>query len=338
MLVPTIDLRDFHGAGSTSTSRSSAVKRIARACSGIGFFQVVGHDIDPALRRSLLDASKEFFALPAAEKQRVSMAHGGRAWRGWFPPGGELTSGVPDAKEGYYFGRHLDATHPAVRQQLPMHGPNLHPSHPQRLGPLVEQWIQQVSEVGMVVLRAMALGLGLAEDHFERWCADPVVLFRIFHYPAAPALADSDWGVAEHTDYGLLTLLAQDDTGGLQVHGPDGWLDVPPDPDALVCNLGDMIERVTGGRYRSTPHRVSRPERDRISMPLFLDPSWDAVVEPIAALDGAGSRDPRISTRWDGESVFEGPTVYGDYLTAKVSRVFPHLFATELDGPDEPES
>ena len=103
-------------------------------------------------------------------------------------------------------------------------------------------------------MRGIAIGLGLTPTWFEEHVtADPTVLFRIFHYPPGD---DSDWGVAEHTDYGLLTLLAQDDRGGLQVHAPDGWIDVPAEPDVLVCNIGDMLDRLTGGRYRSTPHRV----------------------------------------------------------------------------------
>jgi len=107
----------------------------------------------------------------------------------------------------------------------------------------------------------MAVGLG----HDERWfddtiCADPVVLLRIFHYPGPDAdeAPTGPWGVAEHTDYGLLTVLHQDASGGLEVHGPDGWVEVPPEPGALVCNLGDMLAALSGGRYRSTPHRVHR--------------------------------------------------------------------------------
>ena len=92
------------------------------------------------------------------------------------------------------------------------------------------------------------------------------------------------WGVREHTDYGLLTILLQDDTGGLQVRSPTGWIDVPPDPDAFVCNIGDMLERMTAGRYRSTPHRVrNTTRRSRLSFPFFFDPGWDAVVRPVPA-------------------------------------------------------
>jgi len=149
------------------------------------------------------------------------------------------------------------------------------------------------------------------------------VLFRIFHYPPGD---ESDWGVAEHTDYGLLTLLAQDDRGGLQVHAPDGWIDVPAEPDVLVCNIGDMLDRLTEGRYRSTPHRVRNLSgQGRLSFPFFFDPSWDAEVVPLP-LDGSPPADD-ADRRWDGTSVRLWDGTYGDYLTAKVARVFPELFA-----------
>src|SRR6185295_15364477 len=132
-------------------------------------------------------------------------------------------------------------------------------------------------------------------------------------------------GVAEHTDYGLLTILATDDHDGLQVRGPDGWLDVPADPGVFVVNLGDMLERMTQGRYRSTPHRVrNRSDGERLSFPCFIDPSWDAAC-PMLPLDGTPPAD-EPHRRWDGTSVRGWDGTYGDYLTAKVAKVFPALF------------
>ena len=132
------------------------------------------------------------------------------------------------------------------------------------------------------------------------------------------------WGVGEHTDYGLLTLLAQDSSGGLEIRLPDGsWRSATPEPGVLVCNLGDMLERLTGGRYRSTPHRVRNTTgRSRLSFPYFFDPSWDATVPAILTSGSATGHD-----RWDGADVTEWDGSYGDYLTAKVAKVFPQLFA-----------
>lgn len=326
--VPTVDIAALVDPTASAAQVEATAGRIAEACTGYGFLQIVGHGIDPALRVRLHDAAVEFFALDPDEKDRIAMRHGGAAWRGWFPVGAELTSGVPDDKEGLYFGTELGDDDPRVRAGLPLHGPNQFPLRPADLGPAVLEWMEQLTAVGRAVLSGIAVSFGLERHWFDRWCADPTVLFRIFHYPPpAPGFAGR-WGVAEHTDYGFLTLLVQDDTGGLEVRVEDRWVPVPPTPDAIVCNLGDMLERVTGGRFRSTSHRVRLPERDRYSFPLFLDPGWDAEVTP---LPGCAPTERALAEaargRWDGRSVFEVGGPYGEYLLGKVARVFPDLFA-----------
>ena len=135
---------------------------------------------------------------------------------------------------------------------------------------------------------------------------------------------DDGWGVAEHTDYGLLTILATDANDGLQVRGPDGWIDVPSEPGVFVVNLGDMLDRMTEGRYRSTPHRVrNTSDAERLSFPCFIDPSWD-VRCPVLPLAGTPPADD-ADRRWDGTSVRAWDGTYGEYLTAKVAKVFPAL-------------
>ena len=145
---------------------------------------------------------------PRTEKAEIAMARGGRAWRGWFPLAGELTSGVPDRKEGIYFGAEGQPDDP-----LPLHGPNLFPARPAELGPTVLAALDAFTALGHRLMGLLALGLGLDEDWFARdLTADPTILFRIFHYPPEVETDGAgDWGVAEHTDYGLLTLLLQDD-------------------------------------------------------------------------------------------------------------------------------
>ncbi len=296
---------------------------IDRACRISGFFGIRRHGVDPDLVTDLERVAREFFALSDAEKSEVSMGRGGSAWRGWFPVGCELTSGVPDAKEGYYFGEELPTDDPRVSAGLPLHGPNLFPQRPTELGPIVLAWMDEMHGLAQRLMEAVAVGLGLARDHFSGGLtAEPTELFRMFHYPPAPR--GSKWGVAEHTDYGLLTILAQDSTGGLEAMTPDGrWVPVPPDRDVLVGNLGDMLERLTGGVYRSTPHRVrpSAPGTSRLSFPYFFDPGWNSRPARLNLGEAA-----RAHSRWDGENplLFEG--TYGEYLMSRVARVFPHLF------------
>ncbi|MGI9578828.1 MAG: isopenicillin N synthase family dioxygenase [Microthrixaceae bacterium] len=321
-----IDISALREADPQDPAVARVVELVSMACRDTGFLCITGDGIDPGLQPRLEEAAREFFALSESEKSRIAMEHGGRAWRGWFPLGGELTSGEADAKEGIYFGTDLGDSDPRVRAATPLHGRNLYPTRPAALAGLVDQWMIAAVAVGQQLLSAMASGLGLPWHWFDRWCADPTVMFRIFHYPAPPAAGTTPWGVAQHSDYGLLTILAQDSAGGLEVKTPDGWIEVPAEPGVLVCNLGDMVQRITGGRYRSTLHRVRRPTQDRISMPLFLDPAWDAMVEPIVGRVDESPTPGRDGSTWDGLDPLEGPTRYGDYLSDKVSRVFPSLF------------
>ena len=323
--LPTIDVGALlHGAPDEPEVVDIA-RAIDRACRDVGFFLVAGHGVDAHLLARMDAAARAFFDQPDDVKDAVAMRHGASAWRGWFPVGGELTSGRPDRKEGLYVGVEHPRDHPRVLARTPLHGPNLFPAEPAELGPAVLAWTEALVPVARAILRGMAIGLGIGPTWFDdHLTADPTVLFRIFHYPPGD---DSDWGVAEHTDYGLLTLLAQDDCGGLQVHAPGGWIDVPPDPGLLVCNLGDMLDRLTEGRYRSTPHRVRNLSgRDRLSFPFFFDPSWDATVTPLP-LAGTPPADD-ATRRWDGASVRAWDGTYGEYLAAKVAKVFPELFAT----------
>jgi isopenicillin N synthase-like dioxygenase len=324
--VPLIDLSGLRDG----SAPGAVAARIDAACRDTGFFGIVGHGVPPELRARLDRLAREFFALPVDEKARIAMARGGRAWRGWFPVEGELTSGTPDLKEGIYFGQELGPDDPRVLAGVPLHGANLFPERPAGLGPTVLEYLAAVTEVGHLVLRGVALGLGLDQHWFaEHLTADPLVLFRIFHYPPPPPDAGA-WGVGEHTDYGLVTVLGQDASGGLEVRGRDGWVPVPPHPDAFVINIGDMLERMTGGVYRSTPHRVRNTSgADRLSFPLFLDPNWDAEVLPVPAVGTPAPGD--APARWDGRDVLEWSGTYGDYLLDKVGRVFPDLRADVID-------
>ncbi len=120
-----------------------------------------------------------------------------------------------------------------------------------------------------------------------------------------------------------MTILKQDDAGGLEVKSRSGWIAAPPIPGAFLCNIGDMLDRMTGGRYRSTSHRVQSPtRRDRLSFPFFFDPNFNAQVQPIEL--GRAVRDDK-DERWDRISVHELSGTYGEYLLGKVSKAFPQL-------------
>jgi isopenicillin N synthase-like dioxygenase len=319
--VPIIDVSGLAGS---VTERWAVAARLAQACRESGFFYAVGHGVDEGLQRRLQELSKQFFAQGMDTKMRIRMALGGRAWRGYFRVGDELTSGKPDQKEGLYFGAELPADHPLVRAGTPLHGPNLFPTDPPGIRETVLEYMAAMTQLGHRLMAGIALSLGLEESYFaQRYTGEPLILFRIFNYPPPrdPAL----WGVGEHTDYGLLTILLQDDAGGLEVRSRSRWVPAPPVAGSFVCNIGDMLDRMTRGLYRSTPHRVRNPApRDRLSFPFFFDPNFLARVQPID-IPGQDAPPDDQAERWDQASVhlFEG--TYGDYLLNKVGKVFPEL-------------
>ncbi len=315
-------------------SSADAPEAIRDACRTSGFFYVVGHGVPASLTARLETLSRVFFARPHEEKLAIRMELGGRAWRGYFPVGAELTSGAPDHKEGLYFGSELEPGHPNLIQQTPLHGPNLFPNGIPGFRKTVLDYMDALTSLGQTVMESLAVSLGLDPGYFSRlYTHDPLVLFRIFNYPALPHEADESdetagpWSVGEHTDYGLLTILLQDERRGLQVKAPAAgshqWVDAPPIEGSFVCNIGDMLDRMTGGLYRSTPHRVrNTSDGDRLSFPFFFDPNWDAEIHPI--VDRAQVDDDK-DQRWDRTSVHDFEGTYGDYLLRKVSAVFPDL-------------
>jgi isopenicillin N synthase-like dioxygenase len=306
-----------------SAACSEVASQIGQACRRFGFFYITNHGVSEILQQQLETSARQFFGQPTAIKSAISMERGGRAWRGYFPVGAELTSGQPDRKEGLYFGAELDARHPLVQAGTPLHGPNLFPERVPELRPAVLEYLAAMTQLGHTLLRGIALSLGLPDNYFAaRYTGDPLILFRIFNYPAE-GQPESSWGVGEHTDYGLLTILKQDETGGLQVKTPAGWLNAPPLPNTFVCNLGDMLDRLTGGLYCSTPHRVRNViGRDRLSFPFFFDPNFHAEIEPLP-LEQIPLDDH--TERWDRANIHAFRGTYGDYLLAKVARVFPQL-------------
>ena len=340
--LPVIDVAPLRHRGADT---EGVVAALEGACVDRGFFYIVGHGVDPQLIIDLESAARRTFALPDADKELISITRGGPAWRGWFPLGGELTSGRPDRKEGLYFGQELSRDDPRVVSGRPLHGPNQFPEGVPELRDVVLRYLDALTPLGHLLVRGLALSLGLDPAILADITDDPTILFRIFRYPpeieateigaaeiggAEIGAAEDVWGVAEHTDYGLLTIVLQDEHGGLEVRTGDTWSAAPPLPGSFVCNIGDMLDRMTAGRYRSTPHRVRNTSGvDRLSFPFFFDPSWDARA-PRLVVDDTGGTDPIRSdgarsdgTRWDGADVHAFDGTYGDYLVGKVAKVFP---------------
>lgn len=339
--LPIIDVSPLLIEDSSDKSQEDVALQIHQACRDWGFFYVKNHGVPIELQERLVELSRVFFAQPLEEKMKIPMSKGGRAWRGYFPVGNELTSGKPDGKEGLYLGTEItDENHPKVLAKVPLHGRNQFPSigeNENEFSEVILTYMKAIENLGRLIMSGLSRSLQLNENFFDEnyFRGEPTSLFRIFNYPASFCQQEGNenlWGVGEHTDYGMLTILLQDDIGGLQVKTSQGeWIHAPPIENTFVCNIGDMLDRMTGGYYRSTPHRVRNlsTSRDRLSFPFFLDPHWDAEVLPVP-MEGVTTITDDAENRWDKTSVHSFRGTYGDYLLKKVSRVFPDLAQEQI--------
>lgn len=287
---------DMSGLYSTDPADRAAVGRALRAaCVDKGFFYVSGHGVEPELIEAAFAEARRFFALPAEEKHAVAMT-GDNYGRGYEDLGGQtLEAGAPpDLKEGYYLGRETrsDGTVPEGDAGIGF-GPNLWPARPQ-FRRLLTEYHRRLTEVATVLMDGLALSLDLPEDWFRDFCAEPTPTLRILHYPPQPANPrPGEKGAGAHTDWGGITLLAQDANGGLQVLDErEGWIHAAPIPGTFVVNLGDLMARWTGDLYRSTLHRVVNTSgAERYSMPFFFSGRPDAEIVTIPTCRRPGEPD-----------------------------------------------
>ena len=191
----------------------------------------------------------------------------------------------PDLKESFYCGLDLPDDHPLAMKKLRGYGHNQWPAaFPQMREPLVSYY-GQMKLLGDRILRMIARSLELEEDWFTPYFQPPAATLRLIKYPPQPAdAAFNQIGAGAHTDWGSITILAQDSAGGLEVRNLEGeWIDAPPIAGAFVINLGDLMARWTNGIYSSNMHRVknNRSSGDRYSVPFFMSPQPDAVIAPV---------------------------------------------------------
>lgn len=327
--VPYIDIGPLLDPKASLKDLLPISETLIQSFRGLGFARIEGHGIPSSKIQSLLSSAKAFFQLSFEEKTQIHMQHAGQRWRGFAPLGMELTAGKEDQKEALYFGR--EATHSSI----PMHGPNQWPQRPTELRHQVMDYMEQMEKLGSALMKGFALGLGLDPNYFKQCFNEPLILFRVFNYPAHKK-GEHLWGVGEHTDMGFLTILYQDQSGGLQAKTLEGeWIDIPPDSNQFVINIGDMLEYWTHGIVRATPHRVRNlGQGDRLSLPFFFDPSWKAPLSriPRSLIHKNLSPLPHLSERWDGLNLNSLPQdmSYGDYVWNKVRRVFPNLLKSSL--------
>ena len=279
-----IPLIDFDEVGSgKAIAMARAAKQVFDACNAVGFFYIYNHGVPRALMESALELARQFFAHSVEVKRQVSA---NRIHRGFHAMGDALMYGAkkPDLKEFYSIGLDLAADHPSVLSGEPLRGPNNWPTFMPQLKEGLYPYHEAVGACGARLLQVVALSLGLAEDFFSRRYTLPLQRTQMIYYPPQPLdLGRDQFGVAPHTDYGCITLLYQDGSGGLQVkdRSSQDWIDADPIDGTFVVNVGDLLARWSNDRFTSTPHRViNKSGHERYSIATFYDPDFATVVDP----------------------------------------------------------
>ena len=309
--IPVIDLAPLFDGGPAGLRQVAAA--IEHAYSQVGFSYIVNHGVPEALTAGVFQASAEFHALPRAEKLQLEV---NEFHRGFIPinTSTDATSTIkkaakPNQSESFMMMHELPDDDPDVLAKAPLAGPNQWPASLPNFRPAVRAYNAALIDLGRRLVPAVAVALGAEPTALDANFVRPTTFLRLLYYPPQPPASPEDlFGSNPHTDYGFLTLLAQDDVGGLQVRNRAGdWVDAPYRPGALVMNSGDILHRWSNGHFISTPHRViNRSGRARYSCPFFFDPDMRAQIAPLPSRVTAAA-----------PARFE-PLVYGDFLMGQL--------------------
>jgi isopenicillin N synthase-like dioxygenase len=279
--LPILDLSLLDAGPEKAAEFREQLRTVAH---DVGFFYLVGHGVDQQLTDDLLEMSRHFFALPDEDKLAIENVHSPQ-FRGYTRVGGELTNGDVDWREQIDIGVDRGPVEPGtgVADYWRLEGPNLWPVVLPEFQPVVDRWIEELSDVSRRLLRAWAVSLGAPEDIFDDAFAAPFSLVKIVRYPGeSDEIAKQ--GVGSHRDGGVLTLLlVEPGKDGLQVEHDGEWIDAPSLPGAFVVNIGEMFELATEGYLKATLHRVQSPliGTDRISIPFFFNPGLGTVMPQL---------------------------------------------------------
>lgn len=282
--IPVIDLSQSFS--SDLQDRKTVAWEVHKAARDTGFFYVSNHGVPEELLANQLECARRFFALPQSEKESIAVSQSA-CMRGYEPMSIQtLDDGSkPDFKEGFMAG--VDGSQSYVTGGA-YDSLNQWPAADARMRSETEQYILALRELGKRLMSLLALSLELPEDHFADGLGSPMLTTRLLHYPPQPQVGEGNQlGAGAHTDWGMLTMLLQDEVGGLEVRNADGeWIRAPHIPNTFVINLGDMVPFLTCGVYHSNMHRVlnASPGKHRYSVATFFDPNFNYRITPLESL------------------------------------------------------
>jgi isopenicillin N synthase-like dioxygenase len=305
--VPIVDIGGLRANSSTLEARP-AVEQIAEACSSWGFFQVTNHGIDHELIAGVWRQTRDFFALPIETKLSVLRTRD-NPW-GFYH--NELTKNQRDKKQVFDFTR--SGSDPIYASS------NRWPTQPQDFKSTLQQYFEACEQLSLQLLEAFCIGLDLpAKFMHPDFAGNHTGFLRLNYYPVHDPIegttqehqAVADLGVHHHSDAGALTVLIQDEVGGLQVHRDGYWYDIPPVPGAIVVNTGDMMQVWSNDRYHAPVHRVlAMEDHDRHSLPFFFNPAAKARISPLPTVTDENNPSRYNDIEW---ASFRGKRTDGDY-------------------------
>ncbi len=277
--VPVVDLADPAGPNSVRSD-------LLAAYSNVGFAYLVGHGISEDLIGRVFEASRRFHNMPMAQKLAIEL---NQIHRGYIPIGTSTDRNSdlahvtkPNQSASFIMMREAGSQDAEVQRGAYLAGPNQWPEL-DGFREVLEEYNNAMVDLAIRVIDMFARVLGDEGGDVARAFESPTTWLRLLHYPPATGTDKELYGSAPHVDFGAITILAQDDVGGLQVQTVEGeWIDVPHRDGAFVMNTGEMLRRWSNGRLLATPHRViNRSGRERYSCPFFFDPNVDTVVKPL---------------------------------------------------------
>jgi isopenicillin N synthase-like dioxygenase len=276
--IPLIDLVPLQDG--TGLSRRKVAEEICDACERVGFFYVLNHGVPEQTVREIFNASDAFFALPREEKMKLRLSKQ-TSFRGFLPSGVDGGTSAGNRKECFQI---LSQTLPTNREgrAIELCMPNLWPEVLPQFRTALLSYYSAMERLADQLLRLFELGLGVAEDTFVRHFREPIGMLRLLQYPTQQP-NDLSIGSQPHTDGSAVTILAQDDAGGLEAVNDLGeWTQVAPIAGTFVINLGETMKLWSDGRFAATPHRVINTSgRHRTSIPFFSNPDFHTVIRPV---------------------------------------------------------
>ncbi|KAL8872659.1 MAG: hypothetical protein Q9174_001748 [Haloplaca sp. 1 TL-2023] len=284
--LPVIDLSSLSSPNVDPTGNTVIAEQLGKAFENEGFAYLINVPLSFS-HKKIFDQASQFFQLPEAEKLRLAKRTFERnnlnTYRGFFP----VQTGSDNLKEGFEVGpSELLIPQGRAKGVIDLSEANVWPAESLNPGfrERSEKLHAELQQLSSVLLSLLAMALGKAPSFFDHYLEGSVSTLRYLHYPAiVPPSPQQELCCTPHTDSGILTLLHQDVTGGLEVLSPDGhWIAAPYVPGSVVVNIGDLMAQVSGGRFRATQHRVrSTPGKERYSVPFFFEPGVDCVIQSV---------------------------------------------------------